>query len=646
VKNKTYDQTNENISYSKSVDFKKDRKSWPLAQVVECVAFESVSRTSPSESENDINVVDPVTAHNGCVSVFQADDLQLDSINESCLDASKNNVLKIVLPLVSENVPLDCQLQTIEHNQFLEKKNCGVSSNNQVQYLPIHCVDTPVCINKNVNNRNHSLPEDSELNRFSSTFENIKTLLKEGLVDGLDEMPPDFQPPNPPLLYRVSSLPNLLSHDSTKSHHSCSYLTMCATKHELFMNKLCKNIVAKHDMSVQVSTELFKNQNEKILVDTSCQTEDIFLNCQVNDEVLTKKTNCVFDLNINVSNKEHEMEHNEGTDFKNDEIEDSSSIGYTNINMFDKERELGITADQECDSIGYTNINVLNTDREINTVEEEECASFGYSGVNVFNKEHKANANEEDYTSVGYININVFNKDNMRSKREDFCTNVSFTNISTFDKACEIKSSNEGHANIDYTSMNVVDDGNEVVVKEEHSKVGYTGIKMFDKEVKVKTNGEDCVDIGYTNVNLYGKGLEIDSNDDCENYSNANILEEFINEQLSLNNVDGDFDSFLFGPLPPSPIEETGKVFNINNYYCLFNIKFILSDKLCIVSELPVLNGVEAKRENSAPVPFIFDIHKNEPSTSIIKSRSIDAEFSHNFQQHQKIGTRSVCVGI
>ena len=68
----------------------------------------------------------------------------------------------------------------------------------------------------------------------------------------------------------------------------------------------------------------------------------------------------------------------------------------------------------------------------------------------------------------------------------------------------------------------------------------------------------------------------------------------------------------------------------------------ICSDELVIVSELPILNGVETKRENSAPVPFIFDVHKNEPSTSIIKSRSIDAEFSHNFHQHQKIGTRSV----
>lgn len=44
------------------------------------------------------------------------------------------------------------------------------------------------------------------------------------------------------------------------------------------------------------------------------------------------------------------------------------------------------------------------------------------------------------------------------------------------------------------------------------------------------------------------------------------------------------------------------------------------------------------------PAPFVFNIHKNEPSSSIIKSRSIDAEFSHNFQQHQKIGTRSVSI--
>lgn len=525
--------------------------------MVECVALETSSHISPLENENKNSGMDPIPSHNGCVTVFQADNLQLDCIKESsCLDHSTNNVLKIVLPLVNENVPLDCQPRTFENGKFLKKEDCVVSSNNYVQYSPKHCADMFVCVNKNVNNRNNSLPEDSELNRFSSTFENIKCLLKEGLVDGLDEMPPDFQPPNPPLLYRVSSLPNLLSHDSTKNHHSCSYLTMYATKHELIMNKLCTNIVAKHDMSVQVSTELFKNQNEKIFVDTSCQTEDIFVDSQVNNVVLTKEIDHIFfQTSSNVINNEQKMESNEENEFKSDIKKDCVNINYTNINVLNKEHEIKINSEKEYTS-GYTNINV--TKHEIDTLEEEDCASFGYSDVNIFKKEHQVIVNEVDRTSGDYININVFNNDKIKANRED--CNVSFTKITTFDKACEIKSGNEDRVNIDCRNMNVVNNGNNVINEESSSKIGYTNINIYDKEHEIKTNGEDYVDISYTNLNIYDKGLEIDSNDDCENYANANILEEFVNEQLSLNNGDGDFDSFLFGPLPPSPIEETGKM--------------------------------------------------------------------------------------
>lgn len=638
VKNKTYNENDENVSYSKPVGFQKDRKSWPLAQVMECVDLETVSRISSLESEKETSSINPITSsHNNCVTVLQTDNLQPECINELCSDDQPSNVLKIVLPLVSESVPLNGHSIAIDHDQFLQEKSSVVSSNNHVQYFPEQCEDVPVYVNKYINNRNHSLPEDNELNRFSSTFEDIKTLLKEGLVDGLDEMPPDFQPPQPPLLYRVSSLPNLLSHDSTKTHHSCSYLTMCATKHELFMNKLCKNIVAKHDMSVQVSTELFKHQNQKIYVDTSCQTEDIFVNCQVKNEVLTQeiyqndclKNSNVFknQLQMNTIDKDEikskmEEENYTSIDYTNlnvnknhehDTTEENNltGIGYTNINVYNKELQ---TNDEEKDStdIDYTNVNVINSEYEIKTNEEEDCASFGYSDVNTFNTTNEINANGEDCTSIGYININGFNKDNIITNNEDNFTNVSYTKITTFNQACPSKPSD-----IDYTNMNVVENGNEISVNDEDNlKIGYTSINMFGKGLE-GINGEDCVDNGYTNFSLYDKGLDIDSNDDGENYANANILEEFVNEQISLNNTDGDFDSFLFGPLPPSPIEE-------------------------IVSELPILNGVETKRENSAPVPFIFNVHKNEPSTSIIKSRSIDAEFSHNFQQHQKIGTRSV----
>jgi len=55
-----------------------------------------------------------------------------------------------------------------------------------------------------------------DLKRCSSTFDNIKSLLKEGLLEGLDEPPPDFSPPTPPALVRVVSLPSLTSEDS---HH-------------------------------------------------------------------------------------------------------------------------------------------------------------------------------------------------------------------------------------------------------------------------------------------------------------------------------------------------------------------------------------------------------------------------------------------
>lgn len=48
-----------------------------------------------------------------------------------------------------------------------------------------------------------------DLKRASSTFDNIKSLLKEGLIEGLNDPPPDFLPPNPPKLVRVVSLPTL-----------------------------------------------------------------------------------------------------------------------------------------------------------------------------------------------------------------------------------------------------------------------------------------------------------------------------------------------------------------------------------------------------------------------------------------------------
>ncbi|KAL1457999.1 hypothetical protein WDU94_008176 [Cyamophila willieti] len=59
----------------------------------------------------------------------------------------------------------------------------------------------------------------ADLKRYSSTFDNIKSLLKDGKVDGLDETPPDFPPPTPPGMSRGSSLPSLIPHGGLHFGH-------------------------------------------------------------------------------------------------------------------------------------------------------------------------------------------------------------------------------------------------------------------------------------------------------------------------------------------------------------------------------------------------------------------------------------------
>ncbi|XP_033226818.1 uncharacterized protein LOC117179282 isoform X2 [Belonocnema kinseyi] len=57
----------------------------------------------------------------------------------------------------------------------------------------------------------------SETKRYSSTFDNITSLLKEGRLEGLNDPPSDFTPPVPPDLVRVVSLPAINNETGSKS---------------------------------------------------------------------------------------------------------------------------------------------------------------------------------------------------------------------------------------------------------------------------------------------------------------------------------------------------------------------------------------------------------------------------------------------
>lgn len=58
----------------------------------------------------------------------------------------------------------------------------------------------------------------SDVKRYSSTFDNIKSLLKEGKLEGLDEPPPEFTAPVPPPdLIRVVSMPAINNEASNRA---------------------------------------------------------------------------------------------------------------------------------------------------------------------------------------------------------------------------------------------------------------------------------------------------------------------------------------------------------------------------------------------------------------------------------------------
>ncbi|KAF7996998.1 hypothetical protein HCN44_005275 [Aphidius gifuensis] len=65
---------------------------------------------------------------------------------------------------------------------------------------------------QSTNNNEQQQQQQQQLNsnvskRYSNTYDDIKSLLREGRLEGLNEPPPNFVPPIPPDLVRVSSLP-------------------------------------------------------------------------------------------------------------------------------------------------------------------------------------------------------------------------------------------------------------------------------------------------------------------------------------------------------------------------------------------------------------------------------------------------------
>lgn len=112
----------------------------------------------------------------------------------------------------------------------------------------------PVPLPPDKNNDRHN----GELKRGSSTFDNIKSLLREGLIEGLDEAPPDFPPPNPPLaMIRVVSLPTITSADEARRQREEQHrFKNLAVPNEADEEIESPDHPTKHDIGIQVMADL------------------------------------------------------------------------------------------------------------------------------------------------------------------------------------------------------------------------------------------------------------------------------------------------------------------------------------------------------------------------------------------------------
>ena len=123
-----------------------------------------------------------------------------------------------------EALPLDLTFNgTYVIRKGRKKERCSLSKNlpsESRQTPPPPPVLPPVKYERqsSLEGRN-AMKGNFDLKRASSTFDNIKSLLKEGLIEGLNDPPPDFSPPNPPKLVRVVSLPTLSVDKSEVSDH-------------------------------------------------------------------------------------------------------------------------------------------------------------------------------------------------------------------------------------------------------------------------------------------------------------------------------------------------------------------------------------------------------------------------------------------
>lgn len=260
------------------------------------------------------------------------------------------------------------------------------------------------------------------LYRCSSTFDNIKTLLKEGLVEGLDDSPPDFHPPRPPVLGRGISLPNILSDSIYETETKTSFISKDADESISSIEQLLENsstrktaiatatessdnlaeksvctedasvdyVVEKQSVAVQVSADFTQLNKEIAEQSISCQTDNEELNYCVHKAVNTAEnitSTSTFKRDKNTKNETEYLKTNGNVDEKDAKLDSSIEdlLNYEKIDDKKKELKLEI-AKQEIIRDSWSSISVIPEVHKVkvnesmknlcNGVSEKPCGDF------------------------------------------------------------------------------------------------------------------------------------------------------------------------------------------------------------------------------------------------------------------------------
>lgn len=206
------------------------------------------------------------------------DDDTVSPYSDSIYDS--NDTEDMILP---ETLPLDLTFNgTYVIRKGRKKERSPVKKNSSFERKPAKIKYERQL---SLDSKRSTPKQSADLKRASSTFDNIKLLIKEGLIEGLDDAPPDFPPPNPPNLVRVVSLPTLPTEEPDyreEVHHRNSKCERYSKLNELGVTleeaedelSSLDNPSLNHDVNSE-SKKTVANQCNGVGEDKTLQTENL-----------------------------------------------------------------------------------------------------------------------------------------------------------------------------------------------------------------------------------------------------------------------------------------------------------------------------------------------------------------------------------